>query len=207
MKHLPMPLLGGMGLITLIGCVGTGEVIPLQLDVAPSGVQKIVKPNEPLKVVIGEFVDGRKSQTGLGIRTHLWGGVSYFDVPGNKPADTVARLLTDYLTANGWNVLKEGSTERADVVLTGQMLELFVHAKSRVGFTEMTTKTKLAIQAKNLSDNSIVRMTLNGAGSEDVFWFDREDLEKVVNEVLADSFSKLGQDTTVVNRMLRLTNP
>jgi len=206
-KHLLMPLLGGVGLITLIGCVGTGEVIPLQLDVAPSGVQKIVKPNEPLKVVIGEFVDGRKSQTGLGIRTHLWGGVSYFDVPGNKPADTVARLLTDYLIANGWNVLKEGSTERADVVLTGTMLKLFVHAKSRVGFTEMTTKTKLAIQAKNLSDDSIVRMTLNGAGSEDVFWFDREDLEKVVNEVLAVSFSKLVEDTTVVNRMLRLTNP
>jgi hypothetical protein len=202
-----MPLLGGMGLITLIGCVGTGEVIPLQLDVAPAGVQKIVKPNEPLKVVIGEFVDGRKSQTGLGIRTHLWGGVSYFDVPGNKPAETVARLLTDYLIANGWNVLKEGSTERADVVLTGKILELFVRAKSRVGFTEMTTKTKLAIQATNLSDDSIVRMTLSGGGSEDVFWFDREDLEKVVNEVLADSFSKLVQDTTVVNRMLRLTNP
>jgi uncharacterized lipoprotein YajG len=50
-------------------------------------------------------------------------------------------------------------------------------------------------------------MTWNGTGSEDVFWFDREDLEKVVNEVLADSFSKLLQDTTVVNRMLRLTNP
>lgn len=207
MKHLLMPLIGGMVLIALIGCVGTGEVIPLQLHVASAGPKKIVKPDEPLKVVFGEFVDGRKSQTGLGIRTHLWGGVSYFDVPGSKPAETVARLLTDYLTANGWNILKEGSTERADVVLTGKMLELFVHAKSRVGFTEMKTKTKLAIQVKNLSDDSIVRMTLNGAGSEDVFWFDREDLEKVVNEVLTDSFSKLGQDTTVVNRMFRLKTP
>lgn len=207
MKHLLMPLIGGMGLIALIGCAGTGEVIPLQLHVAPVGAKKMVKPDEPLKVAIGEFVDGRKSQTGLGVRTHLWGGVSYFDVPGNNPADTVARLLTNYLTANGWNVLKEGSTERADVVLTGKLLELFVHAKSRVGLTKMKTKTKLAIQAKNLADDSSVRMTLNGTGSEDVFWFDREDLEKVVNEVLADSFSKLVQDTTVVNRMLRLTNP
>jgi hypothetical protein len=50
-------------------------------------------------------------------------------------------------------------------------------------------------------------MTLNGAGSEDVFWFDPEDLEEVVNEVLAHSFSKLVQDTMVVDRMLRLTNP
>jgi hypothetical protein len=204
-KQLLMPLIGGMWLIAFIGCAGTGEVIPLQLHVAPVGA--IVKAYEPLKVAIGEFVDGRKSQTGLGVRTHLWGGVSYFDVPGNNPADTVAPLVTDYLTANGWNVLKEGSAERADVVLTGTLFELFVHAKSRVGLTKMKTKTKLAIQAKNLADDSIVRMTLNGTGSEDVFWFDREDLEKVVNEVLADSFSKLVQDTTVVNRMLRLTNP
>ncbi|NJN69079.1 MAG: hypothetical protein HC801_01350 [Nitrospira sp.] len=154
-----------------------------------------------------KFVDGRSFQTGLGARTHLWGGVSYFDVTGSKPADTVAHLLADYLTAKGWNIVKQGSTERADVVLTGKLLELFVHAKSRVGFTKMTTKTKLAIQAKNSSDDSIVRMTLNGAGSEDVFWFDPEDLEEVVNEVLAHSFSKLVQDTMVVDRMLRLTNP
>ena len=49
-------------------------------------------------------------------------------------------------------------------------------------------------------------MTLNGAGSEDVFWFDPEDVQAVVNEVLADSFSKVMQDTSVVNRMLRLKN-
>lgn len=206
MRHVVLSLIGGMGVIALVGCAGTGEVIPLQLHVGPAGAEKTVRPDEPLKVAIGEFVDGRKSQTGLGVRTHLWGGVSYFDVPGNKPAETVSRLLTDYLTAKGWNVLKQGSTERADVVLTGRLLELFAHAKSRVGFTEMTTKTKLAIQAKNLSDDSIVRMTLTGAGSENVFWFDREDVEEVLNEVLTDSFSKLVQDTTVANRMLRLTN-
>ena len=207
MTHVLMRLIGGMGLVTLIGCAGTGEVIPLRLHVVPTGTVKAVKPAEPPKVAIGEFEDGRSVQTGLGVRTHLWGGVSYFDVPGSKPTETVAHLLADYLAAKGWNVLKQGSTERADVVLTGKILELFVHAKSRVGFTEMTTKTKLAIQAKNLSDDSIVRMTLNGAGSEDVFWFDREDLEKVVNEVLTDSFGKLVQDTTVVNRMLRLKTP
>lgn len=206
MKHILLSFIGGMGLITLVGCAGTGEVIPLQLQVAPASAKKTVKPDEPLKVVIGELVDGRKAQKGLGVRTHLWGGISYFDVPGNKPAETVASLLTDYLTAKGWNVLKQGSTEQADVVLTGKLLELSVQAKSRVGFTAMTTKAKLAIQAKNVSDDSIVRMTLNGAGSEDVFWFDRKDMEEVLNEVLADSFSKLVQDTTVVNRMLRLTN-
>ncbi len=49
-------------------------------------------------------------------------------------------------------------------------------------------------------------MTLNGAGPEDVFWFEPEDVQAVINEVLADSFSKVMQDTSVVNRMLRLKN-
>jgi hypothetical protein len=62
--------------------------------------------------------------------------------------------------------MKQGSTEHADGVLTGKFLGLFVHAKSRVGFTEVTTTTKLAIQAKNLSGDSIVRMTLAGAGGK-----------------------------------------
>lgn len=93
------------------------------------------------------------------------------------------------------------------MVLAGKIQEFFVHAKSRIGFTEMTTTTKLTIQATNTADGSVVRMTLTGAGSEDVFWFDPEDMQDVVNEVLTDSFGKLTQDTTVENRMFRLKNP
>jgi hypothetical protein len=48
-------------------------------------------------------------------------------------------------------------------------------------------------------------MILNGTKAEDVFWFDPDDVEAVINEVLTGSFSKLTQDTTVVSQMLRLT--
>ena len=92
----------------------------------------------------------------------------------------------------------------ADVVLTGNILDLSVHAKSRVGFTEISTKTRLAVQALNVADGSTIRMTLNGSGSDDEFWFDTEDVEALMNEVLADSFGKLIQDTTVENKLLRL---
>jgi uncharacterized lipoprotein YajG len=50
-------------------------------------------------------------------------------------------------------------------------------------------------------------MVLNGSGSEDVFWFEPEAVEAVINEVLTDSFRKLTQDTVVANRMLRLNQP
>jgi uncharacterized lipoprotein YajG len=159
-------------------------------------------------VAVGSIEDGRSHKTGLGIRTHLWGGVSYFDVPGGNSTDTIAQALTDYLTAQGWQMTKRGAgDQKADVVLTGKMLDFSVHAKSRVGFTEITAKTKLALQAQNVADGSTIRMTLNGNGADDVFWFDPEDAQTLVNGVLTDSFSKLVQDTTVENKQLRLKTP
>ena len=53
--------------------------------------------------------------------------------------------MTDYLTAKGWQVTKRGTGDNGtDVVLTGKILDFSAHAKSRVGFTEVMTKTKLA---------------------------------------------------------------
>lgn len=204
MKQAIVPFIVSAGLMMIVGCAGTGEVIPIHLRATPVAAEKAAVLSSPLRVAIGAFEDGRQYQTGLGVRTHIWGGVSYFDVPGSKLTDAMAHALAEYLTAKGWQVVSSGRGERADMVIAGKIQDCFVHAKSRVGLTEITTRTKLAIQATNAADGSVVRMVLNGSGSEDVFWFDPEAVEAVLNEVLADSFGKLTQDTTVVNRMLRL---
>jgi uncharacterized lipoprotein YajG len=197
-----------LSLIALAGCAGTGEVIPLQIHPIVPGSVSVAKPRDNVRVAVGSVEDNRSHKTGLGVRTHLWGGVSYFDVPGGNPADVVARALTDYLSAKGWQVTKGGTgNDGVDVVLTGKILELSVHAKSRVGFTEVTTKTKLALQAQNVSDGSTVRMTLNGSGGDDIFWFDPEDAQALINDVLTDSFGKLVQDTKIENKSIRLTSP
>jgi uncharacterized lipoprotein YajG len=197
-----------LSLIALAGCAGSGEVIPLQIHPIVTGSEGVAKQRAAVRVAVGSVEDGRSHKTGLGVRTHLWGGVSYFDVPGADPADVVAQALTDYLTAKGWQVTKRGAgDDGADVVLTGKILDFSVHAKSRVGYTEVTTKTKIALQAQNVADGSTIRMTLNGSGGDDIFWFDPEDAQAVVNEVLTDSFGKLVQDTMVENKQLRLKSP
>jgi hypothetical protein len=191
--------------IALAGCAGTGEVIPLQIHPIVIGSDGVAKQRGAIRVAVGSVEDGRSHKGGLGVRTHLGGGVSYFDVPGGNPADVVGQALTDYLTAKGWQVTKPGADDSGtDVILTGKILDLSVQAKSRIGFTEVTTKTKFAIQAQNVADGSTIRMTLNGNGEEDVFWFDPEDAQALVNEVLTNSFGKLVQDTTVENKLLRL---
>lgn len=207
MKQAIVHCIGLIGLVAMVGCAGTGEVIPLQLHPVSAGAGKMTAQAAPLRVAIGALEDGRSYPTGLGVRTHLWGGISYFDVPGGKSTDAVAQALTEYLAARGWQVLKPGSRETADVVLAGKIQQFFVHAKSRVGFTEMTTATRFALQATNAADGSVVRLTLNGSGADDVFWFNPEDMQVLLNDVLTDSFAKLTQDTTVENRMLRLKNP
>lgn len=207
MKELRILLICGVSLVALAGCAGTGEVIPLQIHPLGTGSGSVSKSAAPLRVAVGPIEDGRAYKTGLGVRTHLWGGVSYFDAPGGNPTEVVAQALSDYLTAKGWQVTKRGSSDAADVILTGKILDLSVHAKSRVGFTEISTKTRLAVQARNVADGSMVRMTLNGSGSDDEFWFDTEDVEELVNDVLTDSFGKLVHDTTVENKLLRLKTP
>jgi uncharacterized lipoprotein YajG len=197
-----------VSLIALAGCAGTGEVIPLQIHPIVTGSEGGARQRAAVRVAVGSVEDGRSHKTGLGVRTHLWGGVSYFDVPGGNPADMVAQALADYLTAKGWQVTKrEAGDAGADVILTGKILDFSVHAKSRVGFTEVATKTKLALQAQNVADGSTIRMTLDGSGGDDVFWFDPEDAQALVNDVLTDSFGKLVQDTKIENKSLRLTSP
>ena len=49
-------------------------------------------------------------------------------------------------------------------------------------------------------------MTLNGSEGDDIFWFDPEGAQALVNDVLADSLSKLVQDTKIENKSLRLTS-
>ena len=208
MKRRQTLLMCWVSLVALAGCAGTGEVIPLQIHPIVTGSEGVAKQRAAVRVAMGSVEDGRSHKTGLGVRTHLWGGVSYFDVPGVNPADVVAQALTDYLTAKGWQVTKRGAGDNgADVVLTGKILDFSVHAKSRVGYTEVTTKTKLALQAQNLADGSTIRMTLNGSGGDDIFWFDPEDAQALVNDVLTDSFGKLVQDTKIENKSLRLTSP
>ena len=208
MKRRQTLLMCWVSLVALAGCAGTGEVIPLQIYPIVTGSEGVAKQRAAVRVAMGSVEDGRSHKTGLGVRTHLWGGVSYFDVPGGDPADVVAQALTDYLTTKGWQVTKRGAGDNGgDVVLTGKIIEFSVHAKSRVGYTEITTKTKLALQAQNVADGSTIRMTLNGSGGDDIFWFDSEDAQTLVNEVLTESFGKLVQDTTVENKQLRLKSP
>jgi hypothetical protein len=197
----------GLGLLAAVGCAGQGDQIPIQVQLVSRPSEQVVTPAESLRVLVYAFEDGRDDKTRLGTRTHVWGGVSYFNVPGLNPGEAMAKAIADYLGSKGWQaevVTSPATRSDTDVVLRGKILDLTINAKGRFGSTKLTTTTKLAIQAKNLADGSEVRMTLNGSGSDSVFWFDPEDAQALVNDVLRDSVGKLIQDSIVENKLLRL---
>lgn len=199
----------GVGLMALAGCASTDEVWTLEIRARPPATKAVATASDGLRVAVAAFEDARPEKKGLGTRVHLLGGTSYFDVPGGKPAELVAPLIVEYLKQEGWRAepVKAGDVSGAgspDVVITGKLLEMSVNTKSRVFSTNITATTKMAIQAKNKADDSVVRTTLSGEGSQSVFWFDSEDAERLINDILTDSLEKLLTTTKVENNVLRL---
>lgn len=193
-----------VSLSMLAGCAGTGEMIPIHLTPLASKAETLTKP-APIRVAVAEFTDGRAHKTGLGVRTHLWGGVSYFDVPGGKPTAAAAQALRQFLSAKGWQVVPvEATGPSPDVMVSGTVVDLTLKAKSGVGFTDITTSERITLQATNVADGSTVHMTLNGTGFDSVFWFTPDDAQVLINDVLTDSFAKILLDTIVANNVLRL---
>jgi len=183
----------GVGLL-MAGCAANGSVVNLDLQAV-----KVEKAGEGLSVAVAAFEDARGEKGRLGVRRHLWDGETTFNVPGGKAGDMVAKVAADYLKRKGWRT--EGAP---DVMLSGKVLDFSVNAQSKFGSTEITVKTKVAVEAVNKADGSVVRMTLNGGGSQKVFWFEPEDVQELASEVLSESFDKLVMNTKVENKLLRL---
>ena len=160
-----------------------------------------------LRVAKEPFEDARPIKSRLRTRSHLWGGESYFDAPGSSPSDAAPHALANYLNRHGWQaqVVKSGiPLNGADLTISGELLALSVNAKSRVGFTKLTTATKITIRALNRADGSMVRMTLNGVGSDSVFWFEPEDAQQLASALLEDGFSRLLKSTRMEGKVLKL---
>jgi uncharacterized lipoprotein YajG len=196
-----------VGLMFSIGCAG--EVITLDIRAAQPPVST---KTDRVKVAVSVFEDSRPDndvradKARIGIRTHIMGGESYFNIKGGQLGPAVSQVVADYLVQRGLDawVGKPGESKTADIVMNGRVLDCRAHANSRFGYTELAVRTKLAVEAINQTDQSAVRMTLNGEGQDIKTIFDSPDLERLLNEALNDSLKEFLQDTNIANRLMRL---
>jgi hypothetical protein len=197
-----------VGVIASAGCGGSGQTV--HVDLLPQ--QQPVQQAEPegLKIVIEPFEDRRADKQRIGMRTHLWGGVTYFNVAGEKPGELYANALADRLRAAGWlnrswdvRVAPAGSMPNADIVISGQIFEFSANAKSRMFSTHLTASNKLTITARNNGDRSSTSRSLEGAQSDTVVWFSEDDVKRLMTATITDTIDRYLADTTVSQRAVR----
>ncbi len=201
------------GLLMGAGCGGTGKTFYLDLQQKQAVVQ--YQEPEPVRVVIEPFEDRRLENNWLGVRTHVWGGVTYFNVVGERPGGVVAQALGDRLKTRGWKgrpwMVRMGSGEApsslndTDIVISGQLLEFSAGAKSRFFSTVVNTSSKMVITARNLGDQSTTIRTVEGAERDTVFWFNEADVQQLLASTLKDCIDRYIDDTTIDQKALRPT--
>lgn len=195
------------------GCGGTGKTSYLDLQQKQAAAQ-FMEP-EPVRIVIEPFEDRRLEKNRLGLRTHLWGGVTYFNVVGGRPGDVIAQAFADRLKTRGWKDRAWGvqmassgdiaNQNNADIVISGQLLDFSASAKSRFFSTVVTTNSKLVITARNVVDQSSTTRSIEGAQRETLFWFSEDDVQQLLAATLKDDIDRYLAETTIEHHALRPT--
>jgi hypothetical protein len=204
-KHYQFVGIGLLGIILVSGCAGKGERIDLKFPLA-SGADEKVAAMSSATVVIQPFEDNRTDRSNLGTRLHLWGGESHFSLPSGTLGDATAQAFADYLKGKGWNatVAKDNEAIGADLTITGKLVDVGVDAKSGIGQTTLNAKSRMVVQVKSHADGSQVRETLTSTGNNQVFWFDPEDAQQLLNELYNKNFEKFVTDTKLDGKVLTL---
>jgi hypothetical protein len=206
MERIPTAAVAFIGIILFVtGCAGKGERIDLKVPIA-YGVNEKVATMSSATVAIFPFEDNRTNRSHLGTRYHLWGGESHFSLPSGTLGESTAQAFADYLKERGWNaaVAKGNGSTGVDVTITGQLIDVAVDAKSSMGQTDLNAKNRLTIFVKNHADGSQVRETLTSSGTSQVFWFDAEDAQDLLNELYNKNFEKFMTDVSLDGKVLKL---
>jgi hypothetical protein len=190
-------------MILATGCAGKGERIELKVPMASGADEKVVAISSAT-VAIQPFDDSRTDRSHLGTRHHLWGGESHFSLPSGTLGEATAQAFADYLKGKGWNTTVANGAVEADMTITGKLVDVSVDAKSGIGQTTLNAKSRIVVQVKNHTDGSQVRETLTSAGTNQVFWFDPEDAQELLNELYNKNFEKFVTDTKLDGKILKL---
>jgi hypothetical protein len=143
-------------------------------------------------------------RTHLGSRSHFWGETSYFDLPKGTAGEAVAKALVQQLKKRGWQASFDGTNGATpDATITGTIQDLSVTAVSRFGRTELAAKNTMTLRVVNHGDESTIQERLEGSGSDEVFWFDPEDAQQLVNEVVERNIEKFLADTRVDGKTVK----
>jgi hypothetical protein len=126
-------------------------------------------------------------------------------VPNGTVGEAVAKALVQQLSKRGWQASLDGSNGTApDATISGTIQDLSVQAVSKVGHTQLEARNTMMVRVANHGDESSIQERVMSSGSDEVFWFEPEDAQQLVNEVLEKNIEKFIADTKLDGRAVRL---
>lgn len=193
-------------LCILAGCATAGERVNVAIPGSSTSAGPMASNSAGPRVAVKPFDDARSDRMHLGSRSHLWGSTSYFDLPKGTAGEAVAKSLVQQLNRRGWQASLAGQSGAAqpDATISGTIQDLSVNAISKFGRTEIAAKNTMMVRVANHSDESTIQERVLGSGSDEVFWFDPEDAQQLINEVLEKNIEKFVADTKVDGKTVRL---
>ncbi|HJS65737.1 MAG TPA: hypothetical protein VJ760_00195 [Nitrospiraceae bacterium] len=198
-------LLWAVLLVSLVGCAGKIERIDIAIPGSYTGTNVSGPVPGTLRVTVLPFEDTRANQGNLGYRSHLWGGISIFRFPSGSITKASAQAFVDYLNRQGWQVTLADTiaSHGADVTITGNIQALSIDATSGWMHTDLSAKNTLLLEVRNHSDQSVVHISLQGVGTDQVFWFEPEDAQTLTTEVFEKNFQKFLGDIRIEGRTIQ----
>lgn len=199
-----------LGLSVGFGCSPEPQVVPLSLG--PSDHADTLELGQQVQSgavdVIGvkTFRDGRRDHRVLGTRLGRWGilDTCIFTVKEGDLGNAVALALSRSLRNMGWKtrVVEEREPAPPDMLVTGEIVELQVNARSHLFTTYLNASVILLLERKDPTTGKPILVKLTGSGSRNVFWFQPQDAETLLNTALTDAFHQwLPKVQTVGNRL------
>lgn len=178
-------------------------------SVIPIALSKEFMPVSGIRMVVSDFADVRSDQRRLGMKQSFFGSEDLFQVKDETPGQAVAKALTKHLTRSGWPVEYVFATadhHPGEVAISGTIVELSLDSTRGLFTTDIVAKTKLAIEATN-KNGTAVTYTVNGDGRYNVWWFEEQDAQELMRDVLEHCFEKFVGATTVSPEGLRFRRP
>jgi hypothetical protein len=119
--------------------------------------------------------------------------------------EAVAKTLDQELNKRGWlaRMADQSDWDKPDATIQVPS-GMYVVAVGKFGRTEITVKNTMTMRVANHGGESTVREQVLGSGTDEVFWFNPEDAEQLLNEVLRKNIEKFLIDTKVEGRAVRL---
>jgi len=119
-------------------------------------------------------------------------------------------MLVDYLkNRHGWHtwIAKPGVVPpdgRPDITLSGTVVAFGVEAVPGFGRTKLTVTSQIQVKALHAGDQESVALKLDNTEIQWGFWFERGNLEALVNTTVRKNMEQFMSHVTVDGRSLRM---